>query len=103
MTDERITDLAEIEMTPGISLFTNEPFVQFRCSDDKGNVMTATMPVPDARQHALGMLEAAEAAEQDHMLWRFFTEKMEIPEQVLGQLIGDLRIYRIEPKGEEPT
>lgn len=50
----------------------------------------------ETRTLALHLLESAEAAEQDHVVWRLLTEKIGIAPDQAPYVIGDLRKYRTE-------
>ena len=67
-----------------------EPFVQIGM---EGQVMCQMSP-EDARAHALAMLEAAEAAEQDAFLMDFHTNKIGSPRDIALMVVIEFRRWR---------
>ena len=73
-----------------------EPFIQLI----KGTEIIAQMNLDEAREHALAVLEAAEASEQDAFIYDWVKNKVGCgPEQAAG-LLGDFRRYRMERTGK---
>lgn len=73
-----------------LSARTGDPLVQVRCGPAQWQWDTTT-----TRQHALRLLEAAEAAEHDAMVFRWLTlGPPDIPEQPAIQALADLRRFR---------
>lgn len=69
-------------------------------SDRNGYVLlkwgkeTGKLTPEEARQHALSILEAAEATEADAFMLTFFTERLEVEFQMALQMLRDFRGYR---------
>jgi hypothetical protein len=85
-----------IHVSSGFGVTTREPYVQIVW---KGEV--AQLTPAEARQHALSILEVAEAAEQDAFLFTYAHESvaahLETSEQrdrVAGQLLMEFREWR---------
>lgn len=73
-----------IEVQSGVSVFTHEPYVQLRWGAESGQLTPA-----EAREHALGVLRAADAAEFDATVWAEMTETIGLePESVVRFLAG---------------
>lgn len=72
----------------GVSLFTGEPFVTLRWGSHVGQCSP-----DDARQTAMSILAAAEAAESDAAVVKHL-RAIGVGEQAVGQFIGDLRTIR---------
>lgn len=64
-----------------------------------GEAQEGQMSPDEMRQFGLHCLEAAEAAETDAMMLKYFTEKVGIDEQMFGQVLKDLRVFREEARG----
>lgn len=97
-TVPHVSDLAEMQMESGVSLFTGEPFVLLRCIDKDGSVMVATIPTGDARAQGGVLFECAEAAEQDVALLGFLKAKLDIDHERAGLVVRDLRDFRHDQK-----
>jgi hypothetical protein len=68
------------------------PFVVLKWGDERGQL------TPDeAREHAHLILEAADAAESDAFIFKFVTEKIQIPEQA-AQILLEFRKFRDQLK-----
>lgn len=67
-----------------------EGFVQLR----KGKESIAQMTPAEARQYAQQITEAAEGAETDEFILKFFQEKMGLPLSTVGQFLLEFRKYR---------
>ncbi len=79
----------EIRVESGVSYPKLEPFVhilwgQLRCQ----------LSPEEARQHALIILGAADAAEGDAFLMRFAKEKIKLSDQAAAQLLVEFRSHR---------
>lgn len=75
----------------------SEPFVQLI----RGGAVIAQMDPGQARDHAIAMLEAAEAAETDAFIHQWVKERVGAgPEQAAG-LLMDFRRYRRERTGKQ--
>ena len=83
-----------IEIASGVSAFTGAGFVTLRWASE-----SAQMTPDEARQHALRILECAEAAESDAAVFAFFRARLEVEPAVAGHMVADLREYRGNPAG----
>lgn len=58
------------------------------------------LPVAKARMIGQWLMEVAEAAEQDAMMLRFFTESMELEKNMASQVLREYRQFRKERTNE---
>jgi hypothetical protein len=79
----------EILLESGVSAKTGEPFVNIKWKDRAGQ-----LTVTDARQHALAILECAEAAESDAFIIKFFRERVGLSQEKAAQVLIDFRSQR---------
>jgi hypothetical protein len=61
----------------------------------------AQMTPDEARQFALSILQAAEAAEQDAFIMDFATKKMGLDDGHGAALVNEFRVYRGQERGPE--
>lgn len=80
---------ADILMESGVSLFDRKPFVVLRWGEMRGQLSPG-----EARQHALALLECAEAAVSDSALMRYLEEKVTMSFEDAGMLLVGLRKWR---------
>jgi hypothetical protein len=73
-----------------------EPFIQLILGDK----VIAQQSVTQAREHALAILEACEAAEQDAFLVHWVRDHMEAGEAAAAGLLQDFRNWRREQTGK---
>ena len=73
-----------------------EPFIQLILGDK----VVAQQSPEMAREHALAMLEAAEAAEQDAFIVWFAKNRMGVDENVAAHILVDFRDWRREHTGK---
>jgi hypothetical protein len=78
-----------------------EPFVQLLMSKDGKETFIGQMSPDDCRQHALAILEAAEAAEQDAFLMWFVREKLGGDLAMAGGIMQEFRMWREKQTGVE--
>jgi hypothetical protein len=77
-----------------------KPFVQLLLSKEgQPDQFITQMSPADCREHALAMLEAAEAAEQDAFFVWFLREKLESTLEQAGQILMDFRVWREKQTG----
>lgn len=87
-----------------------EPFIQLIL----GVNVIAQMDLTQAREHALAVLESAEAAEQDAFLVAWVREHMSLEPHVAAGLLQDFRAFRraktgkisgqeVKPSGNSPA
>jgi hypothetical protein len=74
-----------------------EPFVQLI----KGETIIAQMDVEGARDHAMAILESAEAAEQDAFLMFFLQQTLNLPLESAAQVLADYRRFREATTGKK--
>lgn len=86
--------LSNIFMTSGVNE-SGEGFVTIAAHGDDGTILMGQLSPNEMRKHAMGYLEAAEAAEQDAAVLRI-VRKLELPEQLAGMVITELRNSREE-------
>jgi hypothetical protein len=91
---KRSTDLAHINMTSGVSVFTGEPFVEVVATDESGNRMRGQLTPADVRAHAMAYLEAAEAAETDAFIVTWLKETVGLEEQQALRALAAFREMR---------
>lgn len=89
--EHHTADASTIWMEPIISHRTKEGLVNLRW----GN-LSAQLPVAKAREHALSLLQIAEAAETDAFLFQYFTWHMKVRPERMGQVLQAFRAYREE-------
>jgi hypothetical protein len=78
-----------IDVTSIVSSRTKEGIVQFKWNAEDGQL------TPDeARAHALGIIEAAEAAETDAFLVEFLTTKLKTTFETAIVILRDFRAFR---------
>lgn len=78
-----------INMTSGVSAFSGDPFIAMHWGAESGQF------TPDqARQHALKILECAEAAESDAAIVSWAETKMGMDKQTAVLILKDLREFR---------
>lgn len=98
MSASQLGEASAVEMESGVSLFTGEPFVAVRTLGtlDNGRAVTLAgqLSPTELREHAMRMLEAAEAAVQDAALLRFLDDKLGLDKAAGGRIIADLREFR---------
>jgi len=88
--------MGEISVQGIVSSTTNQPYVQFACD------ISPTQFTPGkAREIALMLLEAADAAENDSVLMTFARESIGLDERGAAQLIQQLRAQREKARGTE--
>ena len=78
-----------IDVTSLIASRDLRPFVSIRWGQ-----MACQLTPEEARQHAYGILEAAEAAESDSIMIRFLQEKVGLEKADLSQILQEFRIFR---------
>jgi hypothetical protein len=81
--------LEGIFMTSGVNE-SGEGFVHVAAHGAGGVILLGQLSPAEIRQHALAYLEVAEAAEQDAAVLRLI-RKLELPEQLAGAIIHELR------------
>jgi len=73
----------------GINL-KGEPFVQL-ILDGK---IIAQMSTTEARDHAMAVLQSAEAAEQDAFFMHMLKERVKLPLDVIAEILKEFRRFR---------
>lgn len=86
------TELSSINMVNGVN-GRGEPFVSVSALGADGTILLGQLSPDEIREHALAYLAAAEAAEQDAATLRCI-RKLELPEQLAGAIITELRESR---------
>lgn len=71
-----------------------EPFIQLLLNRSGKDEVISQLTLDDAREHALAVLEAAEASRQDAFLMWFVREKMGGDLQMASALIQEFRHWR---------
>lgn len=74
-----------------------KPYVVLRWGSEEGRLTPA-----EARQHALSILAAAEAAEGDAFIVQFLAERIEVEPRVAIQILADFRGYRARLAEDKP-
>jgi hypothetical protein len=83
-----------IEIASGVSAFTGEGFVTLRWAAE-----SAQFTPDEARQHALSILECAEAAESDAAVFAWARSELDVDGPSAARFIGTLRNHRNNPVG----
>lgn len=87
-------DAGILQMQSIVSGSTGQPYVQCQLAGHRWQ-----WPIDDARQHALAVLETAEAAAHDAAAYRFFVEgPIKMDANTAAHTIGALREFR----GDQP-
>lgn len=71
-----------------------EPFIQLILSKPTGDEIISQMSPQQARDHALAMIEAAEAAEQDAFMVWFVKNQIGGDDHMAGRVLVDFRHWR---------
>jgi len=79
----------KIFVTSLVGYKTGEPLIEIELKGQK-----AQMGVKQAREHALAVLECAEAAETDLFVFRWLTETIGAPPSQAAQVLADFRQRR---------
>ena len=90
-------ELTSIVMTSGVNE-RGEGFVTVAAHGAGGIILLGQLPPAEVRAHALAYMEAAEAAEQDAATLRCI-RKLELPDQLAGLVITELRASREDTDG----
>lgn len=69
-------------------------FVTVRALAEDGSFMAGQLGPDEVRQMAMQFLEAAEAAEQDAVVFRVLTDKVGVPVNIVAQVVMDMRKAR---------
>lgn len=86
---------AHIGVASGFGHNTKQPFVTFSLANPTESANpTIQMTTQEARQIAIQILEAADAAESDGFLIGWLQEGTDISDAQLGRLIAEFRAYR---------
>jgi hypothetical protein len=84
-------DASGIDVESGVGSASGFGFVSLRWGAESGQLTTR-----EARAHALSILEAADAAEHDAVVWRWLTGRMGMDPAAAGAVLVDLRRSRAE-------
>jgi len=87
-------DLRSIDVTSGVNE-EGEGFCTVAASSPDGTILVGQLSPAEVRAMALAWLESAEAAEQDAAVLRC-TRKLELPDQLAGAIVTELRQSRSE-------
>lgn len=101
MAGEKVTDLAEIHIESGVSMFTYEGFISVRALGKNGKALYGQLSAAEARAQGLAFLEAAESAEQDAAVFAA-TRKLGLADEVAGHIVGAIRTARSDPDDVTP-
>jgi len=86
----------KIEIQAIVSGATHKGLVQLRWGS-----MSGQLTPEEAREHALSIIEAAEAARHDEMVFRFLMEKLNLEPARAALIIKDLRDTREQIEAEQ--
>ncbi|WP_258904842.1 CREG family protein [Actinokineospora sp. UTMC 2448] len=96
----RCPDIVSLSMASGVSAFTGEPFVNLMVNFADGSRKTAGQLTPQqTREHALALLEAAEAAVHDAAMARWMRSQG-ATQEVAGSAVAAIRAYREDQESE---
>lgn len=87
-------DFPEILTESMVAVADHEPFVVIKWGE-----MAGQFTLQEAREFALTVMTAAEAAEHDSSLMRFLEEETGLSPQASGQVLGSLRVHRGSHRG----
>jgi hypothetical protein len=95
-------DVTRLGFASGVSAFTGEPFIAMEATFGDGSRRRAGQLTPiEARQHALAVLEAAEAAVHDAAVVRWLQVRMELEPQAAVTVLCELRGFRQDQDAED--
>jgi hypothetical protein len=86
---------AEILVESGVSYPDFRPFVTLRLGDQRGQLDPA-----EARQHALLILEAADAAESDAFIVQLLEQRVDMRHDQIARVLADFRTFRAQVRGK---
>lgn len=69
-------------------------FVTIRAEAEDGSFMSGQLSPGEVRAMALQFLEAAEAADQDAIVFKLMTREMDVPVEVVGAFVMSMRRER---------
>jgi hypothetical protein len=87
-------DLESIDVRSGVNE-RGEPFLTVVAMAAGGRMILGQLEPPEVRLMAMAWLEAAEAAEQDAAVLRC-VRKLELPEELAGAVVAELRNSRAD-------
>jgi hypothetical protein len=85
-----------IWFTSLVSQKTGEGVVELQWGEKQ-----AQLSIQEAREHALGVLEVAEAAETDAFIVEFFEQELKVPRENALALLVNFRGYREKRRKEK--
>lgn len=97
-----LTELAGIETISGTAQDPDGSFRGFctiRATDTDGNLMSGQVPPEALRTMALQFLETAEAAEQDRIIFQLLTGRIELPVEIVANIVREMRELRYDQTG----
>lgn len=91
--------LSEIYFESGVSAFTGDPFLSVEVAFTDGTRRRGAQMTPQqAREHALHVLEAAEAAVHDAAMHKWLKEKVGMDPEQAAAGVHELRDYRTDQR-----
>ncbi len=82
-----------LKLVPGVSAFTRAPFLRI----EMNGKAVGQWSVEDARQHALGVLEAVVVADLDANYYRALIGQVHLDEGRSRQVVADIANHRAAP------
>lgn len=96
LPEDQVLDPDMITMQSIVSSQTGEPRILLRWFTH-----IAQLDAESARAHAFAILDCVEAAKSDAFLAKFFREKLEADDNLMGNVLMEFRNYRAEQEGRE--
>ena len=84
-------DASGIDIESGVGAESHLGYVQLRWGEMGGQLTTR-----EARDHALKILQAADAADHDAVVMRWLMTRLSMPLEAAGVVIKELRTARLE-------
>jgi hypothetical protein len=93
----RVHDACRLGFRPGVSKYGFKPFLSVLLDDEP----VGQWELPDARSHAMHVIETCEAVDLDAALKRVLTEVLELDPARAGAVIHDQQKHRWKPGDDE--
>lgn len=95
-------EVTKIDFMPCVNAFDGQPYVAMELTFDDRAVRRAGHMTPDeAREYAMGVVVAAEAAIQDAAVAAWLCTRMAFPGEAAAQAVAELRGFRRAQAAEE--
>jgi hypothetical protein len=99
---QRCPDITRIGMESGVSAFTGAPFVKLTVDFPDGSSKAMGQMTPEeVRQHALQLLETAEAAVHDAAMAQWLRKRLDADPEHAAAMVADIREFRADQPGSD--